>query len=67
MTDVRLLMVLTENEALTGTTDPAAVVDLAVLADQHGIAGNAQFAPQRVAVCTGAGQRLRVKAIGDDV
>ncbi|MEI2812052.1 MAG: TIGR03619 family F420-dependent LLM class oxidoreductase [Nocardioides sp.] len=39
MTDVRLLMVLTENEALTGTTDPAAVVDLAVMAEQHGIDG----------------------------
>ena len=41
--------------------------EAAKVADQHGIAGNAQFAPQRVAVCTGAGQRLRVKAIGDDV
>ena len=39
MNDVRLLLVLTENEALTGTTDPRAMVELAVEAEAHGIDG----------------------------
>lgn len=39
MVDVRLLMVLTENEALTGTHDPSVMVDMAVEAERHGIDG----------------------------
>ncbi|MFC5177970.1 TIGR03619 family F420-dependent LLM class oxidoreductase [Nocardioides taihuensis] len=39
MTDVRLLLVLTENEALTGTHDPRALVEMAVEAEAHGIDG----------------------------
>ena len=39
MADVRLLLVLTENEALTGTHDPRAMVEMAVEAEAHGIDG----------------------------
>ncbi len=39
MADVRLLMVLTENEALTGSLDPNVMVEMAVQAEQHGIDG----------------------------
>lgn len=39
MTDVRLLMVLTENEALIGPRDLRAMVDMAVEAESHGIDG----------------------------
>lgn len=39
MDDVRLLMVLTENDTLIGARDLRAMVDMAVEAEQHGIDG----------------------------
>ena len=39
MTEVRLLMVLTENDALIGPRDLGAMVEMAVEAERHGIDG----------------------------